>query len=151
MRMGETTKEKKKKWPLIVGTILIIALVFTGLSWSSIHPKEEITLEEFETGVKDGSISEIDCVNGSYIALVEKEKEVAWVQISGDEDADIDETVEKLAEDGMIILTRENTSLPAIFFIYVIQFSMCYGVVWLLWWFYGKVRIGKRKERYRRE
>ena len=149
--MGETTKEKRKKWPLIVGTILVIALVFTGLSWSSIHPKEEITLKEFETGVKDGSISEIDCVNGSYIALVEKEKEVAWVQISGDEDADIDETVEKLAEDGMIILTRENTSLPAIFFIYVIQFSVCYGMVWLLWWFYGKFRIGKRKERYRKE
>ena len=151
MRMGETTKEKKKKWPLIVGTILIIALVFTGLSWSSIHPKEEITLEEFEAGVKDGSISEVDCVNGSYIALVEKEKGVAWVQISGDEEADIDETVEKLAEDGMIILTRENTSLPAIFFLYVIQFSVCYGMVWLLWWFYGKFRIGKRKERYRKE
>ena len=149
--MGETTKEKRKKWLLIVGTILVIALVFTGLSWSSIHPKEEITLKEFETGVKDGSISEIDCVNGSYIALAEKEKGVAWVRISGNGDENLDETVEKIAQEGEIMLTRENTSLPAMFFIYVIQFSMCYGVVWLLWWFYGKVRIGKRKERYRRE
>ncbi len=74
-----------------------------------------------------------------------------WVRISGNGDENLDETVEKIAQEGEIMLTRENTSLPAMFFIYVIQFSMCYGVVWLLWWFYGKVRIGKRKERYRRE
>lgn len=147
---AEKGKRFKKKWLVVGATILAIALAFTCLSWRSMHPEESITIEELQKGAEDGSVVQIDCVNGSYIVLVENEKNASWYRISAEETEALDEQIEKIAADAEIMLTRENVTLPYVFLVYVVQFSICYGAVWVLWFLYGKLRIGKRKEHYRR-
>ena len=64
------------------------------------------------------------------------------------EDADQAEA-EALAERAGVKIKEEKISPPVIFIMYMLQFSICYGVVWGIWKLYGKFRIGKRKEHYR--
>ena len=52
------TEEKKKsgkskKWILVAGTIAVIAIVFTWISWKSMHPSDVVTMEELEKYVQD--------------------------------------------------------------------------------------------------
>lgn len=147
---SERGRKFKKKWLIVGGTILVIALVFTCLSWRSMHPEESISIKELQKGVQDGSVVQIDCVNGSYIVLAETEDSSGWYGVSEENGEDLDEEIEKIAADAEIMLTRENVTIPYIFVVYVIQFSICYGVVRVLWFLYGKLRIGKRKEYYKR-
>ena len=44
----ETKSGRRKKWMLVAGTILVIAAVFTCISWNSMHPSKTVTMKELE-------------------------------------------------------------------------------------------------------
>lgn len=152
-RQRMTEEEKKagnrKKWAVAAGTIAVLAIVFTWISWKSMHPAKVVTMEEMETYADEELINDIECINGSYVALIydEQEQGSEWYAL---ESTDADKPqVEKLAERADVQIKEENISPPVIFIMYMIQFSICYGIVWGIWKLYGKFRIGKRRERYR--
>ena len=41
----ETKSGRRKKWMLVAGTILVIAAVFTCISWNSMHPSKTVTMK----------------------------------------------------------------------------------------------------------
>ena len=50
-KMAETNEKKaafagRKKWGLIAVTIAVISLVFTVISWKSMHPSKTVTMEK---------------------------------------------------------------------------------------------------------
>ena len=146
-----TEEEKKagsrKKWALVFGTIAVIAIVFTWISWKSMHPEKTVTMEELDQYAAQELVNDMECINGSYMVLVYNEQEQGreWYAL---EDADQAEA-EALAERAGVKIKEEKISPPVIFIMYMLQFSICYGVVWGIWKLYGKFRIGKRKEHYR--
>ena len=89
----------------------------------------------------------MECINGSYVVLIYNEQEQGseWYALKDADQAQ----VEALAERAGVKIKEEKISPPMIFIMYMIQFSICYGVVWGIWKLYGKFRIGKRKEHYR--
>ena len=145
------TEEKKagsrKKWALVFGTIAVIAIVFTWISWKSMHPEKTVTMEELDQYAAQELVNDMECINGSYMVLVYNEQEQGseWYAL---EDADQAEA-EALAERAGVKIKEEKISPPVIFIMYMLQFSICYGGVWGIWKLYGKFRIGKRKEHYR--
>lgn len=146
-----TEEEKKagsrKKWALVFGTIAVIAIVFTWISWKSMHPEKTVTKEELDQYAAQELVNDMECINGSYMVLIYNEQEQGseWYAL---EDADQAEA-EALAERAGGKIKEEKISPPVIFIMYMLQFSICYGVVWGIWKLYGKFRIGKRKEHYR--
>lgn len=148
------TEEKKKsgkskKWILVAGTIAVIAIIFTWISWKSMHPSDVVTMEELEKYVQDKLVDDMECINGSYVVLIydEQEQGSQWYSLKSSVS---DETqIQALADTADVQIKEENISPPVIFIMYVIQFSICYGIVWGIWKLYGKFRIGKRKEHYR--
>lgn len=148
------TEEKKKsgkskKWILVAGTIAVIAIVFTWISWKSMHPSDVVTMEELEKYVQDKLVDDMECINGSYVVLIydEQEQGSQWYSLKSSVS---DETqIQAHADTADVQIKEENISPPVIFIMYVIQFSICYGIVWGIWKLYGKFRIGKRKEHYR--
>lgn len=148
------TEEKKKsgkskKWILVAGTIAVIAIVFTWISWKSMHPSDVVTMEELEKYVQDKLVDDMECINGSYVVLIydEQEQGSQWYSLKSSVS---DETqIQALADTADVQIKEENISPPVIFIMYVIQFSICYGIVWGIWKLYRKFRIGKRKEHYR--
>lgn len=148
-----TEEEKKagsrKKWGLVAGTIVVIAMVFTWISWNSMHPSKAVTMEELESYVNQDAVNDMECINGSYVVLIydEQEQGSEWYALEAGE-GDVGE-IESLAEQADVQIKEEKISPPVIFLMYVIQFSLCYGIVWGVWKLYGKFRIGKRKEHYR--
>ena len=152
--MAETNEKKeafagKKKWGLIAVTIAVISLVFTVISWKSMHPSKTVTMEEMKTYAKEKLIDDMECINGSYVVLIydEKTQSSEWFAL---ESTDEDKTeIEALAETANVQIKEEKISPPIIFIMYFLQFFICYGLVWGVWKLYGKLRIGKRKEHYR--
>ena len=146
-----TEEEKKagsrKKWALVFGTIAVIAIVFTWISWKSMHPEKTVTMEELDQYAAQELVNDMECINGSYVVLIYNEQEQGseWYALKGADQAQ----VEALAERAGVKIKEEKISPPMIFIMYMIQFSICYGVVWGIWKLYGKFRIGKRKEHYR--
>lgn len=148
------TEEEKKagsrtKWALVAGTIVVIAIVFTWISWKSMHPEKTVTMEEMEKYADEDLINDMECINGSYVVLIydEQEQGSEWYALESTE-ADKSQ-VEVMAERVDVQIKEENISPLVIFLMYMIQFSVCYGIVWGIWKLYGKFRIGKRKEHYR--
>ena len=45
----ETKSGRRKKWMLVAGTILVIAAVFTCISWNSMHPSKTVTMKELQS------------------------------------------------------------------------------------------------------
>ncbi len=149
MTEAEKKSGNKKKWALTAGTIAVIAVVFTWLSWKSMHPENVVTMDELEKYASEELLNDMECINGSYVALIydEQEQGSEWYAL---ESTDADKAqVEAVAEQADVQIKEENISPPVIFIMYMIQFSICYGIVWGIWKLYGKFRIGKRKERYR--
>ena len=146
-----TEEEKKagsrKKWALVFGTIAVIAIVFTWISWKSMHPEKTVTMEELDQYAAEELVNDMECINGFYMVLIYNEQEQGseWYVL---EDADQAEA-EALAERAGVKIKEEKISPPVIFIMYMLQFSICYGVVRGIWKLYGKFRIGKRKEHYR--
>ena len=146
-----TEEEKKagsrKKWALVFGTIAVIAIVFTWISWKSMHPEKTVTMEELDQYAAQELVNDMDCNNGSYVVLIYNEQEQGseWYALKDADQAQ----AEALAERAGVKIKEEKISPPVIFIMYMIQFSICYGVVWGIWKLYGKFRIGKRKEHYR--
>ena len=146
-----TEEEKKagsrKKWARVFGTIAVIAIVFTWISWKSMHPEKTVTMEELDQYAAQELVNDMECINGSYVVLIYNEQEQGseWYALKDADQAQ----VEALAERAGVKIKEEKISPPMIFIMYMIQFSICYGVVWGIWKLYGKFRIGKRKEHYR--
>ena len=146
-----TEEEKKagsrKKWALVFGTIAVIAIVFTWISWKSMHPEKTVTMEELDQYAAQELVNDMECINGSYVVLIYNEQEQGseWYALKDADQAQ----VEALAERAGVKIKEEKISPPMIFIMYMIQFSICCGVVWGIWKLYGKFRIGKRKEHYR--
>ena len=146
-----TEEEKKagsrKKWALVFGTIAVIAIVFTWISWKSMHPEKTVTMEELDQYAAQEQVNDMECINGSYVVLIYNEQEQGseWYALKDADQAQ----AEALAERAGVKIKEEKISPPVIFIMYMIQFSICYGVVWGIWKLYGKFRIGKRKEHYR--
>ena len=132
----ETKSGRRKKWMLVAGTILVIAAVFTCISWNSMHPSKTVTMKELEDYASQELINQIECINGSYVVIICDEQEQArdWYALA-DEKADVQ-------------IRSQKISPPVIFIMYAIQFAICYGIVWGIWRLYGKFRIGKRKQHY---
>ena len=150
-RMTEEEKKagSRKKWALVAGTIAVLALVFTWISWRSMHPTRVVTMENLEKYASEELINDIECINGSYVFLIYDEQEQGsdWYALAdGEADSAQMEALAGLAD---VQIREENISPPVIFIMYMIQFSIGYGIVWGIWRLYGKFRIGKRKERYR--
>ena len=62
---------------LVAGTILVIAAVFTCISWNSMHPSKTVTMKELEDYVSQELINQIECINGSYVVMICDEQEQA--------------------------------------------------------------------------
>ena len=86
-----TEEEKKagsrKKWALVFGTIAVIAIVFTWISWKSMHPEKTVTMEELDQYAAEELVNDMECINGSYMVLLYNEQEQGseWYAL---EDAD---------------------------------------------------------------
>ena len=162
-----TEKKKagnRKKWVLVSITIMVISLVFTWIAWKSMHPSDTVTIGQLEEYADARLLDDMECINGSYVALIyeEETKESKWYAVdtdaksqaesSSEESAEIenvDTSLEEIAGKADVQIKNENISPIVIFLMYVIQFGICYGFVWFAWKLYGKFRIGKRKEHYR--
>ena len=146
-----TEEEKKagsrKKWALVFGTIAVIAIVLPWISWKAMHPEKTVTMEELDQYAAQELVNDMECINGSYVVLIYNEQEQGseWYALKDADQAQ----AEALAERAGVKIKEEKISPPVIFIMYMIQFSICYGVVWGIWKLYGKFRIGKRKEHYR--
>lgn len=68
---------RRKKWMLVAGTILVIAAVFTCISWNSMHPSKTVTMKELEDYASQELINQIECINGSYVVMICDEQEQA--------------------------------------------------------------------------
>ncbi len=152
--MAETNEKKaafagRKKWGLIAVTIAVISLVFTVISWKSMHPSKTVTMEKMKTYAKEKLLDDIECINDSYVVLIydEKTQSSEWFALESTEEDKAE--VEALAETAGVQIKEEKISPPIIFVMYFLQFFICYGLVWGVWRLYGKLRIGKRKEHYR--
>lgn len=162
------TEQKKagnrKKWVLVSITIMAISLVFTWIAWKSMHPSDTITIGQLEKYANAGLLDDMECINGSYVALIyeEETKESKWYVVdtgadsqetgASDENAETgnsDASLEEIAGKADVQIKNENISPVVIFLMYVIQFGICYAFVCFAWWLYGKFRIGKRKEHYK--
>ena len=73
----ETKSGRRKKWMLVAGTILVIAAVFTCISWNSMHPSKTVTMKELEDYASQELINQIECINGSYVVMICDEQEQA--------------------------------------------------------------------------
>lgn len=71
----ETKSGRRKKWMLVAGTILVIAAVFTCISWNSMHPSKTVTMKELEDYASQELINQIECINGSYVVMICDEQE----------------------------------------------------------------------------
>ena len=144
----ETKSGRRKKWMLVAGTILVIAAVFTCISWNSMHPSKAVTMKELEDYASQELINQIECINGSYVVMICDEQEQAsdWYALADETDQ---AEMEALAEKADVQIRSQKISPPVIFIMYAIQFAICYGIVWGIWRLYGKFRIGKRKQHYR--
>ena len=127
-----TEEEKKagsrKKWALVFGTIAVIAIVFTWISWKSMHPEKTVTMEELDQYAAQELVNDMECINGSYVVLIYNEQEQGseWYALKDADQAQ----AEALAERAGVKIKEEKISPPVIFIMYMIQFSICYGVVW---------------------
>ena len=116
----ETKSGRRKKWMLVAGTILVIAAVFTCISWNSMHPSKTVTMKELEDYASQELINQIECINGSYVVMICDEQEQAsdWYALADETDQ---AEMEALAE-------KADVHFSACDFHYV-----CYTVCNLLW------------------
>ena len=84
----ETKSGRRKKWMLVAGTILVIAAVFTCISWNSMHPSKTVTMKELEDYASQELINQIECINGSYVVMICDEQEQAsdWYALADETD-----------------------------------------------------------------
>ena len=83
---------------LVAGTILVIAAVFTCISWNSMHPSKTVTMKELEDYASQELINQIECINGSYVVMICDEQEQAsdWYALADETDqAEMEALAEK--------------------------------------------------------
>ncbi|MDO5134446.1 MAG: hypothetical protein Q4D55_00215 [Eubacteriales bacterium] len=151
-RQRKEISGKWKKRMLVLGTILVLALVFSWISWSAMDPKETMSLDLFRRNAERGLVEEVDRINGRCLAAVadEEDGKITWYGLEPEAGKDMGAFVEQVAEVTEIPCNQEEVSFVTVFLMYVLQLGVCYGVAAGLWSLYGRTRIKRRKEHYRK-
>ena len=107
------------------------------------HPEKTVTMEELDQYAAQELVNDMECINGSYVVLIYNEQEQGseWYALKDADQAQ----VEALAERAGVKIKEEKISPPVIFIMYMIQFSICYGVVWGIWKVTGNSALGREK------